>query len=381
MSVLDIISKKTSIVHLLGAIIILSIISILAIWQPESKAIANNHTYVTVHYDGTEQTLATDAKTVGELLDRADIRIDKHDDVQPSLSTELTSNDYNVNVYRARPVTVVDNGERYKVVTAAQSPKKMAEHAGLKIYTEDTYQVNRIDNFLSEGSLGLRVDIDRSIPLTLDQYGEKTQVRTQATTVSEFLSEKGLQLQEGDKLEPVAETPITKDMTIRLIQNGIKVITVEEEIPFPTEQIQDAEKEVDFKEIKEPGKNGLKKVTYEVVIENGIEVGRKEINSLEIKAARVQKEIVGTKPSFSGDFAEALAKLRSCEGGYDSWNPAGPYYGAYQFGEGTWASVADPAKYGNATPAEQDEAARALYERRGWQPWPVCGADLPDIYR
>ncbi|WP_457914975.1 transglycosylase family protein [Candidatus Minimicrobia naudis] len=33
-------------------------------------------------------------------------------------------------------------------------------------------------------------------------------------------------------------------------------------------------------------------------------------------------------------------------------NTGNGYYGAYQFNRGTWASVADPSKYGNATPAE-----------------------------
>jgi hypothetical protein len=109
-------------------------------------------------------------------------------------------------------------------------------------------------------------------------------------------------------------------------------------------------------------------------------VSRKEIQSVVITKPKKQVEIVGTKPSFSGDFAAALAKLRSCEGGYTSWNPAG-YYGAYQFDRQTWGTVADPAKYGNATPAEQDAAAHQLYLRRGWTPWPTCGAVLPDIYR
>ena len=118
----------------------------------------------------------------------------------------------------------------------------------------------------------------------------------------------------------------------------------------------------------------------EIVMKDGQEISRTKIQSVVVAAPSEQVEVVGSKPTFDGDFAAALAKLRACEGGYNSWNPAGPYYGAYQFNQGTWNSVTD-APYGSATPAQQDEAARKLYERRGWQPWPSCGKGLPDIYR
>jgi len=95
-----------------------------------------------------------------------------------------------------------------------------------------------------------------------------------------------------------------------------------------------------------------------------------------------QVETVGSKPSFSGDFAAALAKLRACESGgnYANKNNAS-YRGAYQYSYSTWANkygIYDPA---DASPAQQDQAARETYVRRGWQPWPHCGANLPDTYR
>ena len=97
--------------------------------------------------------------------------------------------------------------------------------------------------------------------------------------------------------------------------------------------------------------------------------------------------VVGTKnDGFSGDFAAALAKLRTCEGAYTS-NTGNGYYGAYQFNLGTWRSNA-PSGYENAIPSSvppevQDQAAANLYKRRGWSPWPACSKSrgLQDIYR
>ena len=86
-----------------------------------------------------------------------------------------------------------------------------------------------------------------------------------------------------------------------------------------------------------------------------------------------------------GPSDEALAELRRCEasGDYGAVSWGGTYRGAYQFDQRTWDSVAsrwlprlvgaDPA---GAAPADQDLLARALYDERGWAPWPTCGWGL-----
>ena len=80
-----------------------------------------------------------------------------------------------------------------------------------------------------------------------------------------------------------------------------------------------------------------------------------------------------------------LYRLRMCEAGndYGAVSPGGWYRGAYQFDRSTWNGVAsrwyshllgvDPAA---ASPGDQDAMARALWNERGWQPWPTCGAGL-----
>ena len=83
---------------------------------------------------------------------------------------------------------------------------------------------------------------------------------------------------------------------------------------------------------------------------------------------------------------EQWAKLRECEasGRYNAVNPAGPYYGAYQFNQATWNSIASSVgrndlvgvKPSEASPADQDAMALALYRSRGAQPWPSCGRFL-----
>jgi hypothetical protein len=69
-----------------------------------------------------------------------------------------------------------------------------------------------------------------------------------------------------------------------------------------------------------------------------------------------------------------FAQLRQCEsGGNYSINTGNGYYGAYQFNQQTWNAAGGTGLPSNASPAEQDARALALYNSRGWQPW-TCAA-------
>lgn len=334
---------------------------------------------VTIHDRGENRSVISSKTTLREVFTDAGIIMSDQDIVEPSLDEKLTGNDYHVNVYRARPITIVDGKSQIRVMTAYQTPKQIAEHAGIVLHDEDKTVMTLPEDMVHDGA-SFRLVIDRALPVDLTLYGKRGTVFTRATTVAEFLKEKKITLGPDDTVSADRKTAITANMVLQIWRNGKQTVTVDEEVDFPTRQIQDANQKVGYREVKTPGVKGKASVTYEIVMKDGQEVSRTKIQSVVVAAPSEQVEVVGSKPTFDGDFAAALAKLRACEGGYNSWNPAGPYYGAYQFNQGTWSSVTD-APYGSATPAQQDEAARKLYERRGWQPWPSCGKGLPDIYR
>ena len=86
---------------------------------------------------------------------------------------------------------------------------------------------------------------------------------------------------------------------------------------------------------------------------------------------------------------EMLRKLRVCESGgrYDrqgTWDGyPSKYSGAYQFDQLTWNGIAqryDSELYNvlpaYASPEEQDQFARWLWNERGSQPWPECGRGI-----
>lgn len=338
---------------------------------------------ITIHDNGRDHAILSSAKTLRQAFVQAGVPFGEHDLVEPNLDAELVAPSYEVNIYRARPVTVVDGMVRQKIITPYRTPKQIAAKAGVPLRDEDRAHIG-LAQATARGSVdnGEQLIIDRATEVKLDLYGKVDTVYTQAETVGQMLDEKKIRLAANDKVSYPSHTPIRPGLTLRVWREGKQTVTIEEEVPFTVERVEDANRDIGYHAVTTPGVAGKRNVTYEITIENGREVSRREIQSVILLQPQRQVEVVGAKPSFSGDFAAALAQLRSCEGGYNSWNPAGPYYGAYQFAESTWYAYAPRgADYGNATPAEQDQAARNLYVARGWSPWPTCGAGLPDAYR
>lgn len=342
---------------------------------------------ITIYDGGEEQTIITRAKTVRAALEQANVTLSDIDIVEPSLDEELVAQQYNVNVFRARPIIVEDGQTRLRTITAAQSPAQITNSADIELYPEDDTTLKRVADVVGEGGAGLKLTIDRALPFTFVLYGKSLpDTRTQAETVGDMLKEKGVRLSKNDGVSADLSTPMVAGMSVQVWRNGVQTVTQEEEIPMPTEQIKDQDRDVGFKEVRTTGKPGKKQVTYEINMQNGIEVSRRVITTVETLAPVKQVEVIGAKMTntFNGSFAEALAKLRSCESGgrYDR-NSGNGYYGAYQYDISTWANWGGFPRADLAPPSVQDEKVWETYQRRGWQPWPSCKIKmgLQDIYR
>lgn len=348
---------------------------------PTEVASRSGRHVLTIHDGVNEKGVFTEAETLGDALTEAGVVLDDNDVTEPRLDEKLVAPTYEVNIYRARPVVIIDGERRTKVLTPYQTAKQIAKQAGLELHDEDQTSLGVSDNIMRDGALQT-LTIRRATPFTFVFYGKKTQSYTMAKTVGDMLAQKKIVLGANDTLSASLETPITAAMTVELWRNGKQTVTQEEEVAFPTRRIEDANQKVGYRKVETPGVKGTKLVTYDIEMKNGKELQRTAVKTVITKEPAEQVEVVGTKPSFSGDFAAALAKLRACEAGGNYANKRNPLYrGAYQFSYGTWGNkygIYDPA---DATPAQQDQAARELYERRGWQPWPHCGASLPDTYR
>lgn len=202
--------------------------------------------FVTIYDDGAELTVKTAASTVKDVLERAEIIINDSDLVEPALDSEINSNDYNINIYRARPALVIDGMNRRYVMTASFDPKTIVREAGLTVYDGDeiTTDVNR--NFLEAGAVS----------------------------------------------------------TYHVERSGGRTLTIEESIPYATETRYDYNLPKGERQLEQPGEDGRRLSVYEVKFENNVEVSR-ELISEEVALEPVPEiVIIGAKAAIPPERAQ-----------------------------------------------------------------------------
>lgn len=194
---------------------------------------------VRVYDRGEEKTIVTNALTVRQALQAAKISIDeKMDTVEPNIDMELTGSKYQVNIFRARPITIVDGNKRLKITTAEQTPALIAKVAGLKLYREDKIYFAESDDLLVNGA---------SLVMKIERAKQRT-------------------------------------------------VTEEVDIDFQIEQVKDDSQPIGFKSARQLGEKGVRKITYQVEINSEREVSRREMSSEIMRQPKKQVEIIGTKP-------------------------------------------------------------------------------------
>lgn len=252
---------------------------------------------ITIYDRGIEKNIISQAATVGDVLKEASITLDSKDAVEPSVNEILVASNYQINIYRARPVIIVDGNIRQKVMTPYQTADQIAASAGVTLFPEDKTLIDRVDN-LAEGA-GLQLTITRATPFQFTLYGKTTIARTQGKTVGEMLTGKGLKLSSDDRVTPSQDTPLINNLIVRVWREGKQTISVDEFVDFDIDKTEDTNQSVGYLDVITPGVKGVRSVTYEVIIQDGQEVSRTEIASVIMKPATKQVEIVGVKGEYT----------------------------------------------------------------------------------
>lgn len=278
-------------------LIIMAIISISSVTHATDNNDSDRGRLITIHDRGDEKVIVSQAATVGDVLKEADIVLDSKDAVEPTVSEKLVASNYQINIYRARPVIIVDGNIRQKVMTPYQTADQIAASARVTLFSEDKTLIDRVDN-LAEGA-GLQLTITRAIPFQFTLYGKTTIARTQGKTVGEMLTGKGLKLSSDDRVTPSQDTPLINNLTVRVWREGKQTISVDESVDFDIDKTEDANQSVGYLDVITPGVKGVRSVTYEVIIQDGQEVSRTEIASVIMKPATKQVEIVGAKGEYT----------------------------------------------------------------------------------
>ncbi len=178
----------------------------------------------------------------------------------------------------------------------------------------DVNETAEMNYALSDGAKnGMVIEIRSADSVTLVADGSKLKFAKTTGTVGDLLKMAGVTLGGEDYVKPSQDTPLTKDMKIKVYRVTYKEVSETEEIPFEEKTEKDSTQFKGVKTVKVKGVKGSKDVTYNVKYINGKEAERTVLTETVTQQPVTQVVKVGTKKSTG---ASATPNGVTSRGGY-----------------------------------------------------------------
>ena len=182
--------------------------------------------------------------------------------VEPSLDTQIVGGEtFNVEVHRARAVTIVDGAKRSLLLAAAPNPREVAERAGLEVYPEDKVALEKTfedtATIIENGLVVETVVVDRATPIKMNLYGSTYDVRTHAETVEELMNERGIN---NASVYPKPSAKIKSGVAVYVTEPDKKITVQEVAIAQEIETVDDYDLPMGETEVRKEGREGRKAV-------------------------------------------------------------------------------------------------------------------------
>ncbi len=267
---------------------------------------------VEIEADGTNIVLETQASTVAgalaaagvEVLEGDQVYVDGHltttrgpleSNASPRVNLSAgrvgAAGTPQIEVVRARPVTVIVGGTRLETRTAGTTVDEVLEGLGILVREVDLVQP-ALDAPVSDG-LEISVAQARSVSVLLN--GEPRTMYTLAGTVGELLGVLSIELGPDDVVTPSAATPLDDEMQVTIALTSIVTEKIEETIPSPVVNETDPSLPSGQVRVVE-GAPGLRVLGYESTYRNGELVSRVAIpgDVTVVREATPTRHIAGT---------------------------------------------------------------------------------------
>ena len=250
------------------------------------QIVVDGRTLLTASWGPTPRALLTDAKVLVDAYDQVMVgdALLGLDDPLPPREQVITRSQFapvrpwarvesqplQVRVVRAVPVVVDDIGIPFVIRTTAPTVGEALRQAEITIYLGDRV----VPSLGSAVSTGLRVTIQRSIPVTLNADGRTIKTRTRGETVADALSALQIGVVGRDRVEPALDTELYDNIKIDVTRVQEDVEVVEQIAPFDTVFVADASFPIDTQQLVTAGAEGVTRVRYRIRYEDGQEVSR-----------------------------------------------------------------------------------------------------------
>ena len=352
-----------------------------------AAAVGTSYRHVTVEVDGVPHDVSGFFTTAGDALSTAGVSVGAHDLVAPASDQRVASGD-TVVVRTATEYDVTVDGNQTTAWSTAPSisgvlaalPASASSMAADRSYTRAEMPVAETGETIHVIADGTTTDIVAS--------------SSEGTTA--ILEKAGVSAGPIDRVTLENKDGETTLRVARVVRGTVSTTT---EIPYETEEREDAEAEEGTEKTVQEGVAGSEVTeAYQETIDGNVTVSAvlsttrteptKRVVSKGTKAKKTEDASASSSSgaassgssssgssaaapaAVSGDDAAIWAAIAQCEsGGNPSINTGNGYYGMYQFSLPTWRSVGGSGLPSDASAEEQTMRARMLQQRSGWGQW------------
>lgn len=177
---------------------------------------------------------------------------------------------WDIDVYRAQRLTVVEEGIPYDLVVAGETIGEALLSAGITYYPQD--RIRPHPDAPLQGPV--RIDIRRATPFLVEVDGASREVRAWAETVGDGLARAGIELKGRDYAVPAVQEPLHANSLVQVVRVVEDILVREVSIPYQVEYEPDPGLDLDQKRVLVPGETGLKRQRIRITYEDGEEVAR-----------------------------------------------------------------------------------------------------------
>ncbi len=190
-----------------------------------------------------------------------------------------------------KKISVHDDGFDFDVKTEASNVQELLDLEGIEFEEHDLI----FPSLDHEVIPGMNIEIHRSIAFQVEADGDEFESRTFRRTVGEALADAGITLSHLDRINYDKKKLIQEDMELVVTRIEIEEVEETELIKFKTVEKEDDDLKWRKEKVKQVGENGSKNVKYKITYKNGKLIS-KDIISSEITKEKIDEVIViGTK--------------------------------------------------------------------------------------
>ncbi|MCP9384994.1 septal ring lytic transglycosylase RlpA family protein [Cutibacterium acnes] len=248
---------------------------------------------VTFSVDGVSQQAKVKPGTVKQALAQQGITVGPHDDVQPSLDSEIHDGQVITVNYGRRVVVTIDGKKVVRWTTAKNVAEVLAQ-----LNQSDPDNLVSVSRSLDISRAGLSFSMQTAKDVTVT-IGGKTQKITAVGTVADALKAAKVEVDSSDAVNPGLGTPLSDDMKITLTMVDQKSQKRRVAVPFSTKKVEDSSLSKGEIKVITKGVNGINEETWTVVFKDGKKVSEKKVSSKVVNAPVTQVVKVGTKTASS----------------------------------------------------------------------------------